>query len=155
MLTNKALTWYLLWTDLVYTYFCTIDLMQRYIYSTTIHSFFVCWENYSCFKIFGVIHKHSSFLLVVTCVCLHLGLWKQGPDGYIVDCVHVHTNQLLITLTSKITRFRLVMQIRLNFHPKGFTFGDSKISSNWKPLTQVWHKIGMCSEETILYQKYK
>lgn len=41
------------------------------------------------------------------------------------------------------------MQMRPNFHPEGVTFGESKISSNSKPLTQLWQKNGRCPEGTI------
>lgn len=47
--------------------------------------------------------------------------------------------------------------MRPNFHPEGKTFGESKIkaSSNSKPITQLWHKNGRCSEGTIPIRRTK
>jgi len=36
-----------------------------------------------------------------------------------------------------------------NFHPEGHPFGESKVSSNSKPITQLWHQNGRCPEGTI------
>lgn len=54
-----------------------------------------------------------------------------------------------------VTGFVIVMQVRPNFHPEGRTFGESKISSNSKPLTQLWHKSGRCPEDTIPIRRTK
>jgi hypothetical protein len=39
--------------------------------------------------------------------------------------------------------------MRRNFHLEGHTFGESKVSSNSKPINHLWHKIGRCSEGAI------
>jgi len=43
----------------------------------------------------------------------------------------------------------LLMQMKPNFHPEGHPFGDNKVSSNSKPITQLWHENGRCPEGTI------
>jgi hypothetical protein len=45
--------------------------------------------------------------------------------------------------------------VRPNFHPEGKFFGESKVSSKSKPITQLWHKNGRCSEGTIPIRRTK
>lgn len=41
------------------------------------------------------------------------------------------------------------MQTRPDFNPEGHTFGESKVTSKAKPITQLWHQNGRCPEGTI------
>lgn len=47
------------------------------------------------------------------------------------------------------------MQMKPNFHPEGHPFGESKVSSNSKPITQLWHQNGRCPEGTIPVRRTK
>ncbi|RZB66388.1 hypothetical protein D0Y65_042146 [Glycine soja] len=42
-----------------------------------------------------------------------------------------------------------------NFHPEGHPFGESKVSSNSKPITQPWHQNGRCPDGTIPVRRTK
>ncbi|XP_004488588.1 protein neprosin-like [Cicer arietinum] len=77
----------------------------------------------------------------------------KSPDGDIIDCVHVSHQPAFDHPDLKNHK----IQVRPNFHPEGKTFGESKIkaSSNSKPITQLWHKNGRCSEGTIPIRRTK
>ena len=43
----------------------------------------------------------------------------------------------------------LLLQMKPNSHPEVRTFGESKVSTKSKPITQLWHQNGRCPEGTI------
>ncbi|XP_061353950.1 protein neprosin-like isoform X1 [Gastrolobium bilobum] len=69
----------------------------------------------------------------------------KSPDGDIIDCVHVSHQPAFDHPDLKSHK----IQITPNSHPEGRTFGESKVSSNSKPITQLWHQNGRCPEGSI------
>ncbi|KAI4323318.1 hypothetical protein L6164_022933 [Bauhinia variegata] len=70
----------------------------------------------------------------------------KSPDGDIIDCVHVSHQPAFDHPELKNHK----IQMKPNFHPEGLsTVGESKVSSNSKPIAQLWHQNGRCPEDTI------
>ncbi|WVZ01002.1 hypothetical protein V8G54_027071 [Vigna mungo] len=69
----------------------------------------------------------------------------KSPDGDIIDCVHVLQQPALDHPDLKNHK----IQMKPNFHPEGHPFGESKVSENSKPITQLWHQNGRCPKGTI------
>jgi hypothetical protein len=75
----------------------------------------------------------------------------KSPDGDTIDCVPVSNQPAFDHPELKNHK----IQVRPNFHPEGKFFGESKVSSKSKPITQLWHKNGRCSEGTIPIRRTK
>ncbi|CAL0310283.1 unnamed protein product [Lupinus luteus] len=75
----------------------------------------------------------------------------KSPDGDIIDCVHVSNQPAFDHPELKSHKIQMIP----NYHPEGKIFGESKVSSNSKPLTQLWHKNGRCPEGTIPVRRTK
>ncbi|KAI3877452.1 hypothetical protein MKX03_026509 [Papaver bracteatum] len=79
----------------------------------------------------------------------------KSPDGDIIDCVPVaHQMAFDHPFLQNHT-----IQMRPTYHPEGINFEENKIasskSSKEKPITQLWHVNGRCSEGTIPIRRTK
>lgn len=75
----------------------------------------------------------------------------KSPDGDIIDCVHINHQPAFDHPLLK----NHTVQTTPSFHPKGRSFDESKVSSNSKPITQLWHLNGRCPEGTIPIRRTK
>ncbi|KAE9621525.1 putative neprosin activation peptide [Lupinus albus] len=69
----------------------------------------------------------------------------KSPDGDIIDCVNV-SDQIAFD-HPQLNSHKI--QMRPNYHPEGKIFGERKVSSNSKHITQLWHQNGRCPKGTI------
>ncbi|XP_062174865.1 protein neprosin-like [Alnus glutinosa] len=75
----------------------------------------------------------------------------KSPDGDIIDCVHINHQPAFDHPLLK----NHTVQTTPSFRPKGRSFDESKVSSNSKPITQLWHLNGRCPEGTIPIRRTK
>ncbi|KAI3993894.1 hypothetical protein MKX01_002907 [Papaver californicum] len=79
----------------------------------------------------------------------------KSPDGDIIDCIPV-SHQLAFDHPFLQNH---TIRMRPTYHPEGINFDENKISSSKsskeKPITQLWHVNGRCSEGTIPIRRTK
>ena len=141
-------------------------------------NFLILWENLCVSEMFHHSVRYPMLLYWYF-------VFKQSPDGDIIDCVHmshqpafdhpflkdhkiqVHNLHLCISMFKKKKNFCkllpiclvfLVYQMRPSYHPEGL-FDENKVAANpierSSPVKQLWHQNGKCPEGTIPVRRTK